>query len=314
MSSPNDKAYLPQRVALAQRFRKRYGSDLDGGSNAIPFFIGVFDTVASLGSKALTMAMIAGGVVAIFLISLVLSFLHVPLWSTFGWLLGSAFVLTVFGYVWTHLKYARNLEGYTLWQTVHLVAPKMQFYDLHLNNAVWYARHAMSIDENRHDFARVPWGGAGNSGPERPPEYPDWLQQVWFAGNHSDIGGSYPENESRLSDIALEWMAHAARNLPDNSSQDGFGIKIDERYLNLSPDPHGLQHDEREPGWIRGRIKWRVGLREVQPKAILHSSVVQRFEAENGVQHYYERLPYRPSNLREHEKVKQFFADEGRQA
>ncbi|WP_354105476.1 hypothetical protein [Bradyrhizobium sp. LB14.3] len=46
----------------------------------------------------------------------------------------------------------------------------MKFYDLHLNNAVWYARHAMSIDENRADFARVPWGGSHNKGPERPDE------------------------------------------------------------------------------------------------------------------------------------------------
>jgi Uncharacterized alpha/beta hydrolase domain (DUF2235) len=31
-----------------------------------------------------------------------------------------------------------------------------------------------------------------------------WFEQVWFTGNHSDVGGSYPENESRLSDIALD--------------------------------------------------------------------------------------------------------------
>jgi hypothetical protein len=32
------------------------------------------------------------------------------------------------------------------------------------------------------------------------------MVQMWFAGNHSDIGGSYPEAESRLSDNALAWM------------------------------------------------------------------------------------------------------------
>nr|WP_271500869.1 DUF2235 domain-containing protein [Bradyrhizobium sp. CCBAU 11357] len=30
-------------------------------------------------------------------------------------------------------------------------------------------------------------------------KHADWLQQVWFAGNHSDVGGSYWENEARLS-------------------------------------------------------------------------------------------------------------------
>ncbi|WP_161536964.1 phospholipase effector Tle1 domain-containing protein [Bradyrhizobium sp. LCT2] len=28
-------------------------------------------------------------------------------------------------------------------------------------------------------------------------KHPDWLQQVWFAGNHSDVGGSYLENVDR---------------------------------------------------------------------------------------------------------------------
>lgn len=84
----------------------------------------------------------------------------------------------------------------------------------------------MSIDENRADFARVPWGGSHNKGPQRPDEYPDWFQQVWFAGNHPEIGGSYPENEARLSDISLGWMVHAARNLPGDKPSDGFGIKV----------------------------------------------------------------------------------------
>lgn len=65
---------------------------------------------------------------------------------------------------------AKLAARYTFWQTLHLASPKMKFYDLHLNNAVWYARHAMSIDENRADFARVPWGGSHNKGPQRPDE------------------------------------------------------------------------------------------------------------------------------------------------
>jgi hypothetical protein len=63
------------------------------------------------------------------------------------------------------------------------------------------ARHATSIDENRADFTRVPWGSARNAGPARPDSYLGWLDQIWFASVHSDIGGGYSENESRLSDI-----------------------------------------------------------------------------------------------------------------
>jgi hypothetical protein len=33
-------------------------------------------------------------------------------------------------------------------------------------------------------------------------------------GNHSDVGGSYPENEARLSDISQGSMVHAAGIFP----------------------------------------------------------------------------------------------------
>jgi uncharacterized protein (DUF2235 family) len=310
VSSPKDTAYLPQRDALALRFRRWYGCDADGVANAVPFFIGVFDTVASLGSYLLSGALIISTGLVILAASFLQSFFLFPFLPTFLWSVAAAAAAAVAGYVTTHLKYATGLEGYSVMQTLHLVAPKMKFYDLHLNNAVWYARHAMSIDENRADFARVPWGGSHNSGPERPSEYPDCLQQVWFAGNLSDVGGSYPENEARLSDISLGWMVHAARHLPDGKTSDGLGIKVDERYLMLWPDPLGPQHDEREPGFLGGRFKWNEGLREVQDEAILHSTVLARFAANDGVQHYYERMPYRPDNLRSHANVREYYGSE----
>jgi uncharacterized protein (DUF2235 family) len=307
VSSPKDTDYLSQREALAKRFRQRYGSDAGGASNAVPFFIGVFDTVASLGSYALSAALVGGAAAVIAALSYLQSFFLFPFLPTLLWTAAGAAVAAGIGYVATHLKYAAGLPGYSMRQTLHLASPKMKFYDLHLNNAVWYARHAMAIDENRADFARVPWGGSQNKGPQRPDEYPDWLQQVWFAGNHSDIGGSYPENEARLSDVALGWMVHAAKNLPDGKTPDGFGIKVDDRYMTLHPDPLGSQHDEREPGYLRGRFKWSEGLRQVQDEAILHSSVLARFAAPGGVQHFYQRGDYRPANLSGHSKVKHYY-------
>lgn len=87
-------------------------------------------------------------------------------------------------------------------------------------------------------------------------------------------------------------MVHAARNLPDGRTSDGYGIKVDERYLKLNPDPLGPKHDERELiGWFGDRFEWAEGLREVQPQAIVHSSVLKRLAAEAGVQRYYEIAP-----------------------
>jgi hypothetical protein len=104
-------------------------------------------------------------------------------------------------------------------------------------------------------------------------------------------------------------MMHAAKNLPDGKTADGFGIKTDDRYLKLNPDPLGPQHDEREPGYFAGRFKWSEGLRHVEDEAILHSSVLRRFAATDGAQHFYERRNYRPMNMAGHSKVKKYYTE-----
>ena len=310
VGSPKDTAYLEQRKALALRFRRKYESDVNGAPNVNPFFIGVFDTVASLGSYGAAALAVVGWLAFLALVSAMASFgqsfFPIAFRPTFAALIALSIVVAGIWYAIAHVQYAIGLEGYSFWQTVHFTAPKMQFYDKHLDNAVWYARHALSIDEDRADFARVEWGSSSNSGPPRPDSYPDWLEQIWFAGVHSDIGGGYAENEARLSDITLEWMVHAAENLPDANTPTGNGIKVDRRYLQLSPDALGPQHDEREPGYFGGRLKWTKALRKIDPDAILHPSVYDRFAADK-VQHFYEMKPYRPENLVNHENLSRYY-------
>jgi uncharacterized protein (DUF2235 family) len=307
VSSPKDSAFVEQRKVLALQFRQRYHSDVAGAANVNPYFIGVFDTVAALGSYLFSGALIVLAVAILAVISYLQSLFWFAFLPAFLWSMGVSLVIGVIWYAVTHVQYAVGLPGYSFFATLHFTEPKMQFYDKHLDNAVWYARHAMSIDENRADFARVPWGSTQNQGPPRPDSYPDWLDQIWFAGVHSDIGGSYPENESRLSDIALEWMVHAAENLPDGNTPNANGIKVDRRFLILHPDPCGQQHDATEPGYFGGRVKWWTKtLREIDPNAILHPSVYERFAAEK-IQHFYAMQPYRPDNLSRHEKLKQYY-------
>src|SRR5207237_7490238 len=89
---------------------------------------------------------------------------------------------------------------------VHLTTARMKMYDTELDEEVRFARHAIAIDEQRASFARVPWGIPG----QWKAGQPVWFEQMWFAGDHADIGGGYAEDESRLSDIALRWMVSAA--------------------------------------------------------------------------------------------------------
>jgi len=103
-------------------------------------------------------------------------------------------------------------------------------------------------------------------------------------------------------------MVHAAENLPNETSPNGNGIKVEKAWLQLNPDPLGPQHDEREPGWLWGKIKWPKGLRQIDHNAILHRSGKDRFAAAN-VQHFHEMKPYRPENLAGHDDLKQYYAD-----
>jgi hypothetical protein len=53
------------------------------------------------------------------------------------------------------------------------------------------------------------------------------------------------------------------------------------------------QHDATEPGYFGGRLKWWTkAQREIDPNAILHLSVYERFAAEK-VQHVYAMQPHR---------------------
>jgi uncharacterized protein (DUF2235 family) len=61
VSSPKDSAFVEQRKALALQFRQKYHSDVNGVANVNPYFIGVFDTVAALGSYLITGALIVPG-------------------------------------------------------------------------------------------------------------------------------------------------------------------------------------------------------------------------------------------------------------
>jgi uncharacterized protein (DUF2235 family) len=293
VSSPKDAKHVTQRLALAERFRADYGADVDGKSNSFPYFIGVFDTVASLANPGAIVLLAAGVLLLLSAASGILWYFDYSFLRSFGWLSFIAAALAGSAYLVTHVKCAVGLKDASFWDTLHVASPKFKFYDQTLNSNVGYARHALSIDEERADFPRVPWG---------TPQYsrdtqPNWFEQIWFAGNHSDIGGSYPENESRLSDIALRWMVDEALSLPAK-------ISVDASVLQLYPSAAGMQHDECKSGMFRYGRKVR---RTVAADAPLHPSVYERLSLSSVLQCDV-MGPYRPEGLREHGKCKQYYA------
>jgi uncharacterized protein (DUF2235 family) len=300
-----------ERLEKARRFREKYGSGDNNQANEVPYFIGVFDTVAALGASGLRRfgmgaALVTGVAMLAALAAAVLSLLP---WIRFLPALYSIAGVIVLGLAigaWrSSFKVIKDypIKGKCSW---HFATWHLRFYDNSLNSRVRFARHALAIDETRADFARVPWANKGAM-PVREPGEPEWLQQIWFAGNHSDIGGSYAEDESRLSDISLKWMVEQASSLP-------HPVIWDSSKLNLFPSPSGLQHSEVEsmrdsyPWWVPKPFcrLWKEEPRSIDNAAPLHPSVVTRFSVA-AVPHYGVNLPYRPGNLHAHLEVVRYY-------
>ena len=71
-----------------------------------------------------------------------------------------------------------------------------------LTDKMEHAFHALAIDEDRHSFTPTMYD-VNNNGQGKKTTNVD-VDQVWFAGAHSNVGGGYPRQG--LSDEALEWM------------------------------------------------------------------------------------------------------------
>ncbi len=81
------------------------------------------------------------------------------------------------------------------------------------NPSVKVFRHALALDERRRMFRVAEWEQPQDHVPNRfePDDVVGQdIEQRWFPGVHSDIGGGYAENESALSKIPLIWMIEAA--------------------------------------------------------------------------------------------------------
>lgn len=88
------------------------------------------------------------------------------------------------------------------------------FHDNEIGSYIEYGLHAMAIDEERRAFPATSWV---TSKPEDRPG----VEQVWFAGAHSNVGGGY--KESGLSDLALLWMIARVAKLT--------GLEFDDDYI-----------------------------------------------------------------------------------
>ena len=176
------------------------------------------------------------------------------------------------------------------------------------NPSVEAVRHALALDERRRMFRDLKW-------PENKPfkenrfaktdGVPQDAKEVWFRGVHGDIGGGYPESESALAKITLDWMI---------SETGPMGLDYETRTVNrlvkgkgensayAAPDAFADGHDSMTSGWRvieylplptktpdrSGLVLTRCQKRSVPSGARIHASVIARAEAEGSLP---DRLP-----------------------
>lgn len=132
-----------------------------------------------------------------------------------------------------------------------------KFFDNMLSSRVAHGYHAISIDDKRSKFPVALW--------DESHKHPNQvIEQVWFAGVHSDIGGWYPERD--LSDITFAWMI-------DKIAYCGLRLK-ENWYHNLNQNPAGLMHESRTGMW---RLQKPV-VRRIPEGARVHQSVLDRMK------------------------------------
>lgn len=112
--------------------------------------------------------------------------------------------------VWDTVK-ALGIRLPVLWRWTQ---PKHDFHSHHLGNSIRHGFQALALDETRMAFAPVMW--------DCPPDWQGEMQQIWFRGCHSDIGGNLGGYDVArpLANIPLVWMleklAGCDLRLPDD--------------------------------------------------------------------------------------------------
>ena len=146
------------------------------------------------------------------------------------------------------------------------------------------ARQALAIDEERYDFRPEVWRGAARD---------QSLEQRWFAGSHSNVGGGYVHDG--LANIPFRWLIKEA---------EASGLAIDRDFVKpYKPYPQAQLY--RSTGFVyqalefvrlrSGKGKRRIRGDSETAETILDRSVVHRIRSDPDEHPQLDR--YRPENV-----------------
>jgi uncharacterized protein (DUF2235 family) len=114
---------------------------------------------------------------------------------------------------------------------------KYDFHDVTLTSLVDNAYQALAIDETRRDYEPTLWAQS------KTPREEQRLEQRWFSGVHSDVGGGAAlDGRDAQSDYCLEWLLGKA---------EVCGLEVDHDRISWSRvSPGGFPPLHLDPGFM----------------------------------------------------------------
>ncbi|MDE2196327.1 MAG: DUF2235 domain-containing protein [Gammaproteobacteria bacterium] len=154
-----------------------------------------------------------------------------------------------------------------------------RFHDTDLSTFTHYAFQALAVDERRSTFMPCVWTQQAGAPTTQV------LEQTWFAGVHSDVGGGYKEDG--LSNDTLAWMWLRAEQA---------GLALDKKQF-PARNPFDTLHNSltglfKLLSWFRSGVR-KIILKQPPPAPNtnqgVHESVKARYDKQDA--------KYRPKNL-----------------
>jgi hypothetical protein len=149
---------------------------------------------------------------------------------------------------------------------------KYRYHDVGLNPCIENVSHALAIDERRKPFAPNLW--------QRPTGWRGKLEQAWFAGVHTNVGGS--ATPDGLANEALHWIVEKA---------EGLGLQFDNAFLaHYVPCFNSQLHNSMTTMYrLLGQYVRPLG-QQANDGELVHQSAIDRLNLA--------ACDYQPANLR----------------
>lgn len=156
---------------------------------------------------------------------------------------------------------------------------RYRFHDVTLSSHVRHAYHALAVDEKRALFSPTLWQKSKTV--QADPGYQQNMEQRWFAGVHSNVGGGYID--SGLSNIALRWLM-------DKASGAGLCFTDNPLVQDKEGRDNGLLEESRKGFYKLWRPAWRpIKKSDALTNQEIDESVFERMKNE--------KWKYHPKNL-----------------